>query len=160
MKKLTLICISLVLLSCNGIAQKKNNQDTKPLKVSKNNEEWKKILTPEQYYVLRQQGTERRFSSSLNKNYKQGTYACAACNTPLFLSENKYDSGSGWPSFDKEIKGNVAFSSGSDYYYGIEEHCAVCGGHLGHVFNDGPKKTTGLRHCINGVALKFIPKNE
>ncbi|MGZ0017324.1 peptide-methionine (R)-S-oxide reductase MsrB [Yeosuana sp. AK3] len=160
MKKIILLVFLASMFNCNGIAQKKNNEQTTSFKVAKTNEEWKKQLTPEQYAVLRQQGTEIRFSSSLNKNNKEGIYVCAACNTPLFKSEDKYDSGSGWPSFDREIKGNVAFSSGSDYYYGIEEHCAVCGGHLGHVFNDGPKKTTGLRHCINGVALKFIPKNE
>ncbi|NCO64054.1 MAG: peptide-methionine (R)-S-oxide reductase MsrB [Flavobacteriales bacterium] len=160
MKKIILLVFLASMFNCNGIAQKKNNEQTTSFKVAKTNEEWKKQLTPEQYAVLRQQGTEIRFSSSLNKNNQEGIYVCAACNTPLFKSEDKYDSGSGWPSFDREIKGNVAFSSGSDYYYGIEEHCAVCGGHLGHVFNDGPKKTTGLRHCINGVALKFIPKNE
>jgi len=160
MKNAVLISILLVLISCNGIAQKKSNSEARTFKIVKSDDEWKKELTHDQYYVLRQQGTERRFSSSLNKNHEKGTYVCAACNTPLFNSEHKYDSGSGWPSFDKEIKGNVAFASGSDYYYGIEEHCAVCGGHLGHVFNDGPKNTTGLRHCINGVALKFIPKNE
>ena len=90
---------------------------------------------------------------------KKGTYHCAACNTALFKSEHKFDSGTGWPSFDREIKGNVAFSV--DYNIGMartEEHCATCGGHLGHVFNDGPRETTGKRHCINGVALKFIPK--
>jgi len=113
-----------------------------------------------EYYVLRKAGTERAFSSEFNNNHKDGVYVCAACGTPLFKSENKFDSGSGWPSFDREIKGNVAFSV--DYNLGYartEEHCANCGGHLGHVFNDGPSKTTGKRHCINGVALDFIPNN-
>lgn len=160
MKKIIILFISIVFMSCNGIAQKKNSQEKKNYTISKTDAEWKKELTSEQYYVLRKSGTESRFSSVLNKNYDKGVYLCAGCSTPLFKSENKYDSGSGWPSFDKEIKGNVAFSSGSDLFYGKEEHCAVCGGHLGHVFNDGPKKTTGLRHCINGVALKFIPENE
>jgi peptide-methionine (R)-S-oxide reductase len=160
MKKIIILIISVVLFNCNGNAQKNNSQETNTFKVSKTDAEWKTQLTPEQYYVLRQNGTESKFSSPLNKNNDKGVYVCAACNTPLFKSVNKYDSGSGWPSFDKEIKGNVAFSSGSDLYYGKEEHCATCGGHLGHVFNDGPSKTTGLRHCINGVALKFIPDNE
>lgn len=160
MKKFIILTLLIISFSCNSNAQKKKQEEIKKYSVTKTDDEWKKQLTAEQYYVLRQQGTENRFSSPLNKNHEKGTYVCAACNTPLFYSEHKYDSGSGWPSFDKEIKGNVAFSSGSDYYYGIEEHCAVCGGHLGHVFNDGPKNTTGLRHCINGVALKFIPKIE
>lgn len=160
MKKIIILTITVALFNCNGNAQKNNPQETKTFKVSKTDAEWKKQLTPEQYYVLRQNGTESKFSSLLNKNYDKGVYVCAACKTPLFKSENKYDSGSGWPSFDQEIKGNVAFSSGSDLYYGKEEHCATCGGHLGHVFNDGPKNTTGLRHCINGVALKFIQENE
>ena len=155
MKKLILLLFAITFQSCHS-----QNKETMEPKVKKTDAEWKKQLTPEQYYVLRQNGTEAKFSSALNKNYGKGVYVCAACNTPLFKSENKYDSGSGWPSFDKEIKGNVAFSSGSDLYYGREEHCATCGGHLGHVFNDGPKNTTGLRHCINGVALKFIPENE
>ena len=145
----------MVLLSCNGNAQKENN---KTYKVTKTENEWKAQLSEKAYYVMRKEGTERAFSSVLNKNYKQGTYVCAGCNTPLFKSENKFDSGTGWPSFDREIKGNVAFTSGSDLYYGIEEHCATCGSHLGHLFSDGPKNTTGVRHCINGVAIKFIPK--
>jgi peptide-methionine (R)-S-oxide reductase len=109
-----------------------------------------------QYYVLREAGTERAFSSDLNKNHTKGTYHCAACQTPLFKSDHKFDSGTGWPSFDREIKGNVSFDV--DYNLGYarsEEHCATCGGHLGHVFNDGPRETTGKRHCINGEALLF-----
>lgn len=155
-----ILIISVALFNCNGNAQKSDSQKDDVFKVSKSNAEWKQILTPEQYYVLRQQGTESRFSSELNKNNDEGVYVCAACRTPLFKSEYKYDSGSGWPSFDREIKGNVAYSSDSNLTYGKEEHCATCGGHLGHVFNDGPKKSTGLRHCINGVAIKFIPKDE
>lgn len=160
MKKMIILIISVALFNCNGNAQKNDSQKYDSFKVSKSDAEWKQILTPEQYYVLRQQGTESRFSSELNKNNEEGVYVCAACGTPLFKSEHKYDSGSGWPSFDREIKGNVAYSSDSNFIYGKEEHCAACGGHLGHVFNDGPKKTTGLRHCINGVAIKFIPKDE
>ena len=135
-------------------------KETKVYPVSKTDAEWKKVLTKEQYYVLRKAGTERPFTSPLNKNYKDGVYHCAACNTPLFKSEHKFDSGTGWPSFDREIKGNVEYST--DYNIGYartEEHCATCGGHLGHVFNDGPRDTTGKRHCINGVALKFVPSD-
>lgn len=144
-----------MFFSCNGNAQK---EASKAFKVTKTDKEWKAELSEAAYYVMRKEGTERAFSSPLNKNYKQGTYVCAGCNTPLFKSEHKFDSGTGWPSFDREIKGNVAFTSGSNLYYGIEEHCANCGSHLGHLFNDGPKNTTGVRHCINGVALKFVPK--
>jgi len=158
MKKLIIICISLIMFSCNSNAQKKKQA---VYKVSKTEAEWKAQLSDMEFYVLREAGTERPFSSDLNTNYKQGTYVCAACNTPLFKSEHKFDSGTGWPSFDREIEGNVAYGSDSKLGYSRdEEHCAVCGGHLGHVFNDGPRNTTGKRHCINGVSLKFIPKDE
>lgn len=161
MKKLFLFAVIGLLFSCNSSAQKKETEQKKQetFKVTKTNAEWKKILSPAAYYVLREAGTERSFTSPLNKNYEKGTYHCAGCNTPLFKSEHKFDSGTGWPSFDREIEGNVAFST--DYNIGYartEEHCATCGGHLGHVFNDGPRKTTGKRHCINGVALKFVPE--
>ncbi|WP_298238192.1 peptide-methionine (R)-S-oxide reductase MsrB [uncultured Algibacter sp.] len=157
MKNLLIASLFICLFSCNGSAQK---EAKKTYKVSKTEAEWKSQLTEKEYYVLRQAGTERPNSSALNKNYDSGIYVCKACETPLFKSEHKFDSGSGWPSFDREIKGNVAFSTDNNLgYTRIEEHCATCGGHLGHVFNDGPRKTTGKRHCINGVALKFIPKN-
>ena len=159
MKKILLLFSAVVLVSCNSNAQKETKKETQNYKVSKTDAQWKSELTSLEYHVLREEGTERAFTSPLNDNYKKGVYVCKACNTPLFKSEHKFDSGTGWPSFDQEIKGNVAFSSGSDYY-GKEEHCATCGSHLGHVFNDGPKNTTGKRHCINGVALKFIPKND
>ncbi len=147
-------------MSCNSSAQKKENEQKEDFPVTKTDAEWKAELSEMEYYVLREAGTERAFSSALNKNYEKGVYHCAACDTPLFKSEHKFDSGSGWPSFDKEIEGNVAFST--DYEVGYartEEHCATCGGHLGHVFNDGPKATTGKRHCINGVALKFVSED-
>lgn len=155
-KSLIIAFFFLCLFSCKSEAQKKET-----FKVNKSEAEWKSQLTDLQFYVLRKEGTERAFSSPLDKNFSTGTYVCAGCDTPLFKSEHKFNSGTGWPSFDREIKGNVAFSV--DYKIGIarsEEHCATCGGHLGHVFNDGPRNTTGMRHCINGAALKFIPKNE
>ncbi|MGK0254279.1 MAG: peptide-methionine (R)-S-oxide reductase [Mariniflexile sp.] len=156
MKKLIILSVLLLLFNCNGNAQKENK---KTYKVTKTDAEWKAQLSETAYYVLRKAGTERQFSSALNKNYKKGIYVCAACDTPLFKSEYKYDSGSGWPSFDREIEGNVAFGKDSNLGFSRdEEHCATCGGHLGHVFNDGPRNTTGKRHCINGVALKFITK--
>lgn len=155
MKKITLLALAILLFNCKGNTQKLKKTD---FKISKTEAEWKAQLTDMEYYVLRKAGTERAFSSPLNKNYKAGVYVCAACETPLFISEHKFDSGTGWPSFDREIEGNVAFSTDYDLGYArTEEHCATCGGHLGHVFNDGPKNTTGKRHCINGVALDFIP---
>jgi peptide-methionine (R)-S-oxide reductase len=120
-------------------------------------EEWQKLLTPEQYAVLRQEDTERPFSSPLNSEHRKGTFTCAGCDLPLFLSDTKFDSGTGWPSFYAPIDGAVA--QRTDYTFGIvrdEVHCRRCGGHLGHVFNDGPKPT-GLRYCMNGAALKFVP---
>jgi peptide-methionine (R)-S-oxide reductase len=125
--------------------------------ITKTPEEWRKILTPEQYAVLREQDTERPWTSPLNKEKRKGTFACAACDLPLFLSETKFESGTGWPSFYAPIEDNVGEEK--DFSWGMlrdEVHCRRCGGHLGHVFNDGPKPT-GLRYCINGVSLKFIP---
>lgn len=156
MRKIILLLLAIILVSCNTAAQEK-----KVYPVTKTKTEWKSTLTKEQYKVLRQAGTESPWSSSFNSNHEEGVYLCAACNTPLFNSEHKFESGSGWPSFDREIKGNVEFDI--DYNLGYartEEHCATCGGHLGHVFQDGPRETTGKRHCINGVALKFIPKKK
>jgi peptide-methionine (R)-S-oxide reductase len=159
MKKLiTFVTIGL-FFSCNSTAQKQDVKDEKVYTVSKTETQWQQQLTEKQFYVLRKAGTERPFSSALNKNYSDGVYHCAACDTPLFKSEHKFDSGTGWPSFDREIKGNVAFGTDNNLGYSRdEEHCATCGGHLGHVFNDGPRETTGERHCINGDALKFVPK--
>lgn len=156
MKKIVVLLAAFALFSCKSKAQEeKKDQD---FKVSKTEAEWKSELSPEEFYVLREAGTERPFSSELNKEYSKGTFVCAACKTPLFKSENKFDSGTGWPSFDREIEGNVAYSTDKKIgYTRKEEHCATCGGHLGHVFNDGPKETTGLRHCVNGDALDFIP---
>ncbi|WP_460218721.1 peptide-methionine (R)-S-oxide reductase MsrB [Psychroserpens sp. MEBiC05023] len=160
MKKIITLLTVALFFSCNSSAQKKATKVQNVYPVTKTKAEWKAQLTPEQYYVLREAGTERPFSSELNKEYRKGTFHCAACNTPLFKSEHKFDSGTGWPSFDREIKGNVAYGTDNNLgYTRDEEHCATCGGHLGHVFNDGPRQTTGKRHCINGVALKFVPEN-
>ncbi len=159
-KNLVLI-FCIVLTGCKGNSQEKKqatNNATENFSIVKSKEEWKKELTDMQYYVLREAGTERAFTSDLLKEKRKGTYVCAACGTPLFKSEHKFDSGTGWPSFDRAIEGNVAYDV--DYKIGYkrtEEHCAVCGGHLGHVFEDGPRETTGERHCINGAAMKFVP---
>ena len=159
MKQIAVIAGMVLLFNCNSAAQKSETSNTEKFKVQKTEAEWKAELTPEEFYVLRQEGTERAFSSDLNKNYKPGTYVCAACKTPVFESEHKFDSGTGWPSFDRAIEGNVSYSTDNKLgYTRTEEHCATCGGHLGHVFDDGPRDTTGKRHCINGVAMDFIPK--
>ncbi|WGD34348.1 peptide-methionine (R)-S-oxide reductase MsrB [Olleya sp. YS] len=162
MKNLALLLLVLAFFNCKSNAQDTPEKtENTTYEVSKTEAEWKKILSKKEYYVLREAGTERAFSSPLNKEYRPGTYHCAGCDTPLFKSENKFDSGTGWPSFDRCIDNNVAYSTDNDLgYTRTEEHCATCGGHLGHVFNDGPSATTGKRHCINGVALNFKPRNE
>ena len=129
--------------------------------VTKTPEEWKAILTKQEYYVLREEGTERAFTSPLDKNYEDGMYHCAGCDQAVYSSETKYDSGTGWPSFWAPVNEDVVGTS-TDYkllYPRTEVHCASCGGHLGHVFNDGPKPT-GKRHCLNGVALTFKPAED
>ncbi len=126
-------------------------------KVVKTDAEWRKLLTPAQYNVLREEGTERPFSSPLNNEKRKGTFVCAGCALPLFESSTKFESGTGWPSFWISIKGAVESKLDNKLIFPREEyHCARCGGHQGHVFDDGPKPT-GLRYCNNGVALKFIP---
>ena len=158
MNKIVSFLILVFLASCAGKAQD-SSEDNKNYKITKTASQWKKELTPAQYSVLREAGTERPFSSPLDKNKKVGTFVCAACKTPLYASKDKFDSGTGWPSFDRSIKENVLLDT--DYKIGYartELKCNTCGGHLGHSFDDGPKNTTGKRHCINGVALKFIAK--
>jgi peptide-methionine (R)-S-oxide reductase len=126
-------------------------------KLTLDNGEWKKRLNSEQYNVLREEGTERPFTSPLNGEHRAGVFVCAGCDLPLFASKFKFDSGTGWPSFFDSLPGHVDTRSDTSLFMArIEYHCARCGGHQGHVFNDGPKPT-GLRYCNNGVALKFIP---
>lgn len=146
---LSVVTLPAALRAANAIA---------PLK--KPNQEWQKLLPEANYEVLFLEGTERPFSSPLNAEHRPGTFICFACNLPLFDSTMKFDSGTGWPSFFTSMPGSVAMRV--DRAFGMtrdEYHCARCGGHQGHVFDDGPKPT-GKRYCNNGVSLSFIPKGE
>ncbi len=144
------------LISGNNIAGAAGPKIT--FEITKSPEEWKKTLTKEQYYVLRDHGTERAGSSPLDKNYSAGVYHCAGCDLPLYSSETKFDSGTGWPSFWKAMDNAVGTKPDNSLFTTrTEVHCRRCGGHQGHIFPDGPKPT-GDRHCLNGVALKFVPK--
>ena len=132
-------------------------EDRGPFEVAFSDEEWRRRLTREQYYVLRAHGTERAGTSPLNGEKRAGTYHCAGCDLPLFSSETKYESGTGWPSFWAPLENAIGTSEDRSLFTTrTEVHCRRCGGHLGHVFEDGPPPT-GLRYCMNGVALKFAP---
>lgn len=167
MRSYVLAMISLAAttaLACQtAIPPKKaaNPQKKKVYEVTKSDTEWKEQLSPEQYRILRDKGTERAFTGKLNKEYRPGTYTCAGCGQELFVSDHKFDSGSGWPSFYKpSADGRVGEER--DVTYGMvrtEIVCTRCGGHLGHVFDDGPKPT-GLRYCVNSASLAFTPKDE
>jgi peptide-methionine (R)-S-oxide reductase len=129
----------------------------KTFEIDKPDAEWRKQLTPEQYVVLRAHGTERPGSSPLNREKRKGTFVCAGCELPLFASDTKYESGTGWPSFWQPLPDAIGTTTDRALLMSrTEVHCRRCGGHLGHVFNDGPKPT-GLRYCMNGVSLKFAP---
>jgi peptide-methionine (R)-S-oxide reductase len=126
--------------------------------IEKTDEQWRDELTPEQYRVLREHGTERAGTSPLNKEHREGMFRCAGCGEVLFDSSTKYESGSGWPSFYVPVEGAVGTTDDNSHLMRRKEvHCAKCGGHLGHVFPDGPQPT-GERYCMNGAALKFEPR--
>jgi len=140
-----------VLAGCGGAAQAKS------FPVSMSEAAWRQKLTRAQFQVLREEGTERPYSSPLNKEKRKGTFACAGCGNALFSSTTKFESGTGWPSFFRPLTGGVGTST--DFKIGLprtEVHCADCGGHLGHVFDDGPQPT-GQRYCMNGAAMTFRP---
>lgn len=163
MKKMLAIVMILTLSACQGQVKKKEeaketSQKSGEFKVTKTDDEWKKVLTEEEYMVLREKGTERPFTGEYYKHFENGVYACAACGNPLFNSDAKFDSECGWPSFDQAIEKSVIYKE--DNSLGMQRTeimCANCGGHLGHVFDDGPKETTGNRFCTNSVSIKFIP---
>ena len=128
--------------------------------VQKTEEEWRRILTPEQFHVLREHGTERAGTCALLVEHRPGTFKCAGCGQALFVSDRKFESGTGWPSFFAPLEGSIGTSTDRALFMTrTEVHCSRCGGHLGHVFPDGPPPT-GLRYCINGVALTFEPAAE
>ena len=132
---------------------------TEKFPVTKTDAEWKALLTPEQYQVLRQHATERPGSCALLQEKRPGTFTCAGCGQELFVATGKFESGTGWPSFFEPIKGAVGTTEDNSHFMSrTEVHCSQCGGHLGHVFPDGPPPT-GLRYCINGVALNFQPRS-
>ncbi len=163
MKKIFLIAGCIALISCNTNAQKKEVKKAEVFPVTKTDKEWRAQLTDLEYKVLRKKGTERPGGNEFNKFYEDGIYVCAGCGVKLYDSKHKYNSGSGWPAFDRGIIENLAFEN--DLSLGMsrtEVHCSNCGGHLGHVFTDGPRETTGKRHCINSISLNFVPqeKNE
>lgn len=159
MKNYILLMISIfTFLSCQGQQKKEAAKKETTTKIQKTDAEWKKELTPEQYEVLRKKGTERAFTGKYYNHFEKGKYICAACGNVLFNSDAKFDSDCGWPSFDQAIKGSVIYKE--DTSFGMtrtEVMCAKCGGHLGHVFDDGPKETTGKRFCTNSVSIKFEP---
>jgi peptide-methionine (R)-S-oxide reductase len=140
--------------------QRAEAEDVEQFEITYTDEEWRRRLTPEQYYVLRAHGTERAGSSPLDHEKRAGTFVCAGCELPLYSSETKFDSGTGWPSFYAPLENAIGTSEDSSLFMTrTEVHCRRCGGHLGHVFEDGPPPT-GLRYCMNGVAMKFVPGGE
>lgn len=142
----------LTCLSCQNI----NSQTTETMK---DETYWKEQLTPEEYHVLREKGTERPYTGVYNDFFEEGSYICAACGHELFDSNTKFDSHCGWPSFDQAKEGAVKYYKDNSYgMQRIEVTCAKCDGHLGHVFDDGPKETTGVRYCMNSISMKFVPK--
>ncbi len=160
MKTCSLILLLLLTAGKTGCAQSapvtsKKTTDMKAM----TDKDWKEKLSPEEYYILREKGTERPFTGKYNNFFEKGYYVCAACGHKLFTSATKFDSHCGWPSFDEAIEGSVVYHK--DTSHGMirtEVTCAQCGGHLGHVFEDGPKETTGNRYCMNSVSLHFVPE--
>lgn len=150
----------VIIAALNWRHEMSSTAEAKIFEVTHSDDEWRRMLTPEQYHVLRTHGTERAGTSPLNREKRKGVFACAGCGQPLFSSDTKYESGTGWPSFYAPLPEAVATRSDRSWFMTrTEVHCARCGGHLGHVFEDGPPPT-GLRYCMNGVAMKFEPTEQ
>ncbi|MCX5495045.1 peptide-methionine (R)-S-oxide reductase MsrB [Kaistia dalseonensis] len=148
---------SLALVLAGRIGRTTPAEAAETFEITKTEAEWRKILTADQFDVLRREGTETPFTSPLNHEKRAGTFDCAGCALPLFSSTTKYDSGTGWPSFWAPLDNAVGTRKDTSLFMTrTEVHCRRCGGHLGHVFNDGPEPT-GLRYCMNGVAMTFVP---
>ena len=160
-KTILFTIISIGSFGLGSCTAQDKNMDTEKYKITKSDAEWKKELSPEQYNILREKGTEISFTGEYWKNYNDGIYHCAGCNTPLFNADTKFKSGSGWPSFWEPInEENVKIVIDKSLGMVREEViCGVCGGHLGHVFNDGPRPT-GLRYCLNSASLDFEEKKD
>mgnify|MGYP001335412280 CR=1 FL=1 len=165
MNKITILSTCLALYACNNFGQSPETKNEKTMNkiptVVKTEAEWKKQLTEEQFYILRQKGTERAFTGKYYKTNDKGVYSCAACGNELFTSDMKFDSECGWPSFDREILGDKIITQ-VDASHGMirtEIMCAKCGGHLGHLFDDGPTDT-GKRYCVNSVSLNFVTEKK
>ncbi len=165
MKKIVFFLVTTILISCNSTAQKntpkvskeKKQMTQKTDKMVKTDTEWKQQLTDQEYYVLRQKGTDRPGDGGYTKHFEKGTYVCRACDAQLFKSGSKYESHCGWPSFDDAIPGTIDFTKDATLgMVRIEITCTKCDGHLGHIFDDGPKETTGKRYCVNTSSIKFV----
>jgi peptide-methionine (R)-S-oxide reductase len=155
MNKRTFLLTTLAVAT--GTLSMKTQAEAETFEITKSDAEWAKALSPEQYRVLRDHGTERAGTSPLDHEKHNGVFHCAACDLPLYSSKTKFDSGTGWPSFFQPVPGAVRTSVDRSFFSTrTEVHCRRCGGHLGHVFNDGPPPT-GKRYCMNGVAMKFVP---
>lgn len=158
-RQTTFSAVASALTGLLGPASAQAKDDAKIFEITKTKDEWQKILSKAQYDVLREHGTERAGTSPLDKQYAKGTYLCAGCDLPVYTSDTKFDSRTGWPSFVAPIENAVGTSIDKSFFtVRTEVHCRRCGGHLGHVFDDGPPPT-GKRYCMNGVALKFVPSS-
>jgi len=161
MKRFVYFLAGLFFISCTGTAQKNKKQQKimsdKNAKVEKTEKEWKELLNPQEYYVLREKGTDRPSDEGYTAHFEKGTYVCTACGNPLFKSGSKFESHCGWPSFDDALPGTIEFTKDTTRnMIRTEITCTKCDGHLGHIFDDGPQETTGKRYCVNTSSIKFV----